>query len=591
WDERIAQITSEYIEREDELMASAGLGGGSDIEDTVCSEGLQALSDEVNELLSSLAETRISQPQEAGPAEQTDRESETPACSAYVPGECIAKLREHVERLTGGQGSLADGFVGLSAERRSQARRDLSLVKFYASSSEATLSAVENDGAPEIVETLTPIGHALRDAASAMCEGTERRMTVEFAGEDNQIDVRLLKPVGRILRHLIADIFLRCEEPDLRVDVTAVDAEGALRFTLSDNGDNFIHDSRLDPDEYLAFYPGLRKARTILHQFRSLLWVEPHENRSTRFAFTTPRSIGEGTFNVLRNDGQSVAVLPCQLSAILDASDAQIGNDSRGEHLVIDGRRVPVLRLGQIYSGAPTDGDRVAVVGFLEKRVAFYFDGEARLEDGTWRKEAAAAWRGMQDGIVEVGGDRIPLVEANSLLKRYLTIVEESLGGDASGGIGDDDLAASSAGVERGSARGSIGRRPQGEVETDVLVLEQSETLRSAIASILSERQIRAKCVDRLEAALDFMSRGRAALIISDFRVPSMAAKVLAERLRSNGEDIPVLVTTSHSDESAEILVERLGVAGYISKPFRPEDVLTRVNEFLGSPHAPASRT
>jgi DNA-binding response OmpR family regulator len=89
---------------------------------------------------------------------------------------------------------------------------------------------------------------------------------------------------------------------------------------------------------------------------------------------------------------------------------------------------------------------------------------------------------------------------------------------------------------------------------------------------------------------LDFVNRGHAALIISDFRVPSMAAKALVDRLASVGKNIPVLVKTSHSGENAEVLVRRLGVAGYISKPLRPDEVLSRVSEFLGSPRAPASR-
>ena len=116
--------------------------------------------------------------------------------------------------------------------------------------------------------------------------------------------------------------------------------------------------------------------RKILYTFRSLLWVEPDYNGATRFAFKTPLSFESKRFKVWKNDGHSVAVLPNQLGGVIELADVKMGNDSRGEFLTIDGRRVPVLRLGQIYSGAPTDGDRIAVVGFLEKRIAFYVEGE-----------------------------------------------------------------------------------------------------------------------------------------------------------------------------------------------------------------------
>ena len=68
---------------------------------------------------------------------------------------------------------------------------------------------------------------------------------------------------------------------------------------------------------------------------------------------------------------------------------------------------------------------------------------------------------------------------------------------------------------------------------------------------------------------------------IRQFRLPSMAAKVLVERLRSEGKNIPVLVTTTHRGERAKLLVEKLGVAGYISKPLDADYVLQRVGGLL----------
>jgi CheY-like chemotaxis protein len=618
WDERIAQITSEFIEREDELVASAGLGDATHIDDVVCVEGLQALSKEVSELLEYTSETLLdsadaptvedgdepsvgyhaeSQAMEEEPVLQETVESEIPErpCADLRPGVCLAELRRHVDGLITGHADLVNGLGTLSEVERDGIRKDLCLVDFYASSMEMTLRDAQHGGKSEIMGSLTPIKFAVCDVANALCEGSDRQITINVTGEDNAVDLRLLKPVRQILHRLLEDIVLRCERPDLHVEIAVKNENGALRWKLCDNGDNFVNDSRLDPDECLAFYPGLRQVRKILYKFRSLLWVEPDENGATRFAFTTPLSFESDRFKVWKNDGHSVAVLPNQLGSVIDVSKVEIGNDSRGEHLTIDGRRVPVLRLGHIYSGAPTEGDRIAVVGFLEKRIAFYVEGEERLENGTWRKDAVSAWRGMQEGMVEIKGETIPLVDANCLLKRYLTITDVSSVGDASGGVGDDeadDVTGSSAPVDDDSNPRNAGEPASlGEEETDVLVVEQSEVLRSAIATILSEQQIRTIFVDQLEAALDYVERGRVALIISDFRVPSMAAKALADRLDREGNRTPVLVTTSHCGENAEVLVQKLGVAGYISKPLQPDQVLSRVSEFLGSPRTPASRS
>jgi len=44
---------------------------------------------------------------------------------------------------------------------------------------------------------------------------------------------------------------------------------------VTDDGDNFVSDSRLDNDEQLAFYPRLRTVINRLSRYRGVLWVEP----------------------------------------------------------------------------------------------------------------------------------------------------------------------------------------------------------------------------------------------------------------------------------------------------------------------------
>ncbi|UCG51955.1 MAG: response regulator [Candidatus Latescibacterota bacterium] len=614
WDEKIAQITSEFIEREDRLVATAGEGGAMDFAEVVCPEELEAISKEVSELLgcptdapTTSEETQVettgrdidemSAPSDAPPrtAPQAEPDDRVPAQDVphdrTVLGDCLKELRKHAEALTGAGSSKDERLDNLSDSRLEAIRRELCLIDFYALSMEDVIARLA-DRKPLVLSDLAPIRFAIADFARELCSGTRRRVTVELAGEDNTIDVRLLHPVQRVLRHLIGDIFSRCEEPELGITVTVENQIGALRWKLRDNGTNFIHDSRFDPDEYLAFYPGLRDARKVLAELRSLLWVEPDENGDTRFAFTTPLSVEGGEFTVWKNDGHSVAVLPNQFSDIFLVGDVNVGDDTRGEYITIDGRRVPVLRLGHVYSGAPIDGDRIAVVGFLEKRIGFYVRGEQDLQSGMWRKEAVSVWRGMEKGMVEIEGKRVPLVDANGLLKRYMAIVDVMTEGDASGGVGDDVTEADRSPVhEKTTSDVSSDGLSFGEEETDVLVVEQNEALRATMESILSGEQIRTKIVDRLETALDFVRRGRTSLIISDFRVPSMAAKVLVDRLEREGKHIPVLVTTSHRGENAELLVEQLGVAGYLSKPLRPDDVLARVGEFLESSRVRAPKS
>jgi CheY-like chemotaxis protein len=61
-----------------------------------------------------------------------------------------------------------------------------------------------------------------------------------------------------------------------------------------------------------------------------------------------------------------------------------------------------------------------------------------------------------------------------------------------------------------------------------------------------------------------------------------MAAKRIVDSLRKEGLVIPVLVTTSQSGKTADLLVEKLGASGYLSKPLTSSQVALQLSGFLG---------
>jgi CheY-like chemotaxis protein len=60
-----------------------------------------------------------------------------------------------------------------------------------------------------------------------------------------------------------------------------------------------------------------------------------------------------------------------------------------------------------------------------------------------------------------------------------------------------------------------------------------------------------------------------------------MAAKKIVDRLREAGQEIPVLVTTSQTGKTADLLVEKLGAAGYLSKPLSATQVTSHLSGYL----------
>ncbi len=617
WDEKIAQITSEIIEREDVLAAGEGdLASVSD-------EELKALSQEVSELLACANDDGCQEDDVSGAADEMDVEdaidpdtmdvvedtvdAETADIVEDQPNEttprvldaCMSELRRHTETLFKRWESPEWTEGHDASPALDETRKTLALIDFYAAALKRIIDVTSRREEAAMIDSLKPVHIALEDGARAYCEGTGREFELVFTGEDNSIDARLLERVQIVLQHLVGDIFLRCNDRQLRIELSVEKKNGVLFWSLGDNGDNFVTDSRLDRDEYLAFYPGLRKVRKVLEDLQSLLWVEPDGSGKNRFAFTTPVSLEDGRFMVWDNDGDSIAVFASQIAGVHTLDEVKVIDDSRGENVTIDGRWIRVLRLGQLLAGGPEDGDRIIVIGSLETRIGFFVNGDGILEDGIWKKEAVPAWRGMENGVVQVRDKRVPLIDANELLRRYMAIVDAVAEEDVSGGVdfevSDPSHAQAHMELDAQTPPDRFTTESEDEVkeaveqpssggDVDVLVVEQSNSLRTTFETILSEKTINTIVVDGLDGALAFLKEGSTRLIISDFRVPSMSAKALVDELGIEGKDIPVLVTTSHRGENADVLVERLGVAGYIFKPLDRDDVWSRVGAFLERP-------
>jgi DNA-binding response OmpR family regulator len=169
------------------------------------------------------------------------------------------------------------------------------------------------------------------------------------------------------------------------------------------------------------------------------------------------------------------------------------------------------------------------------------------------------------------------VLEASDLLDRYLSLVTDA--SEERTSVETFDPAEEPSRTDDVSATQSA--EPD-EAQRHVLIVERSEALKNELRSILAKIGWKIEIVERLETALDSLHDNAPSLIISDFRVPSMAAKVLVERLKAEGREVPVLVTTTHTGEDAERLVQKLGVAGYIAKPLSASDVLNRIQGVVG---------
>lgn len=83
------------------------------------------------------------------------------------------------------------------------------------------------------------------------------------------------------------------------------------------------------------------------------------------------------------------------------------------------------------------------------------------------------------------------------------------------------------------------------------------------------------------EAAAD----GGPALVITDYQMPYMTGLELSLKLKENEAtaDTPILMLTARGFSLGEDALKRTSIAGVISKPFSPREILARVQELIGN--------
>ena len=72
-------------------------------------------------------------------------------------------------------------------------------------------------------------------------------------------------------------------------------------------------------------------------------------------------------------------------------------------------------------------------------------------------------------------------------------------------------------------------------------------------------------------------------MLIADLAMSEMARLTLIRQVKRIHLDLPIIITNSSSESSA-IEAMNLGVAGYLTKPFRVPQVLAAAARALGDP-------
>ena len=128
------------------------------------------------------------------------------------------------------------------------------------------------------------------------------------------------------------------------------------------------------------------------------------------------------------------------------------------------------------------------------------------------------------------------------------------------------------------------GRRPAAgrDGRSRVLVVDDESSIRELLQKTLALAEYDVDMAPDGRAALERLRLGNYDLLIADLKMPGMDGLTLIREAKRLKADLPVIIITGFSTESSAIEAVNLGVAGYLTKPFRVPQVLAAAARALG---------
>ena len=116
---------------------------------------------------------------------------------------------------------------------------------------------------------------------------------------------------------------------------------------------------------------------------------------------------------------------------------------------------------------------------------------------------------------------------------------------------------------------------------SEVWVVDDDSSIRWVIEKALSGENISCSSFDCADDLLAALNTGAPKAIISDIRMPGMDGLTLLGELKSMIPDVPVIITTAHSDLDSAVTSYEAGAFEYLPKPFDIDEMLEVVARAL----------
>ncbi|MCM1314023.1 MAG: response regulator transcription factor [Prevotella sp.] len=113
-----------------------------------------------------------------------------------------------------------------------------------------------------------------------------------------------------------------------------------------------------------------------------------------------------------------------------------------------------------------------------------------------------------------------------------------------------------------------------------IYIVEDDRSIRTELAELLNNAGYETECLTDFSDSLQHILESESDLILLDINIPSGNGETLLREIRKK-TDTPVIMVTSRTSETDEVLSMSYGADDYITKPYNPTILLLRISAVL----------
>jgi DNA-binding response OmpR family regulator len=122
-----------------------------------------------------------------------------------------------------------------------------------------------------------------------------------------------------------------------------------------------------------------------------------------------------------------------------------------------------------------------------------------------------------------------------------------------------------------------------------VLLIEDEPALVRGVSDLLAANGLDVRVATDGQSGLDAALAADADIVLLDLMLPGVNGYEICRAMRRHALDVPILMLTAKGQEEDVVLGLNLGADDYLTKPFRPAELLARVRALLRRRRAAAS--